>query len=628
MLAGARPAAAHAGLRSADPTPGATLGASPTIVQLTLSENASPALSTVRVVDRAGASYAAGSPSAGADPKVVASRVRTMPRGVYLVDWRIVSAVDGHVTAGTYAFGIGEAPTAAAQTRTRSPSPSLREIAGRSMLLAGLALLLGIAVAAAAGFGDRVGGTAAQGASAASAIGLLVLADAQRTNASASWAALFDTSVGRALLWRGAAVASAGAALFVARRGPDRSRRFAMMAVALAVAVAMAVHVGAGHAAGRGSAVSVRTMSQWAHFAAAGVWFGGLVALLLFIRGAPSATRSAAARRYAAVAAAGIGVVAATGTWRAVNEVASWRELTSTGYGRAVVAKALLIAGIAAFAARNRWRSLPVLDTDLMPLRRTSRRELTLATAAVVVAALLGALAPPASARPAPPAITVAGSDVGTTTRVRLTVASAQPGPNRFMVRAVDYDSGTPVRAARVHLRFTPLDDADVVPSTLALSRQRDGTFAAVGTNLVFDGRWGVDVVVQRERDSATIPLQIESRVAQPEPAVVRPTDGPTSYAAEAQDVLVYVTLSRERPGLRRLTIALVDGFHDTQPLDRLVVTATDRRGRVRQQAVQRVDAGTFTAGVELRRGSNPVTVVAKTAAGVRRRAVFDLTLS
>ena len=51
--------------------------------------------------------------------------------------------------------------------------------------------------------------------------------------------------------------------------------------------------------------------AQWAHFAAVGIWLGGLAALLLAVRGAPSATKAAAVRRFSSIAGVGLLVVVA-----------------------------------------------------------------------------------------------------------------------------------------------------------------------------------------------------------------------------------------------------------------------------------------------------------------------------
>ena len=59
-----------------------------------------------------------------------------------------------------------------------------------------------------------------------------------------------------------------------------RGRRGAMLATGTAALAAIAVHVSAGHAAA-GASTRVSIAFQWTHFAAAGIWIGGLAALLL-----------------------------------------------------------------------------------------------------------------------------------------------------------------------------------------------------------------------------------------------------------------------------------------------------------------------------------------------------------
>ena len=104
---------------------------------------------------------------------------------------------------------------------------------------------------------------------------------------------------------------------------------------------------------------------------------------------------------------------------------------------------------------------MPRVASSLRPLRRTASGELALTVAALAAAGVLGTLAPPAAGRSIS-GIVATGEDFGTTVRVRLTAASDYPGPNRFVVQIDDYDSNAPVRADRVSLRFTPLDDPGV----------------------------------------------------------------------------------------------------------------------------------------------------------------------
>jgi putative copper resistance protein D len=108
-------------------------------------------------------------------------------------------------------------------------------------------------------------------------------------------------------------------------------------------------------------------------------------------------------------------VVVVTGFLRAVDALASLGALTSSGYGQAIVVKVVLLGLIGGLAWRNRRRSVPAAGAGLGPLRRTSRLELGAAAGAIIVAGLLGTLAPPVSGNARPePAISISGSDVAT----------------------------------------------------------------------------------------------------------------------------------------------------------------------------------------------------------------------
>ena len=156
---------------------------------------------------------------------------------------------------------------------------------------------------------------------------------------------------------------------------------------------------------------------------------------------------------------------------------------------------------------------MPAAATDLRPLRRTSRAELGLAAAALGAAALLGSLAPPVSGQPggAIAGLSASGADFATTTRVKLTAASDQPGPNRFVARVEDYDSSEPVPAREVRLRFTPLDDPGVTPTSLALRPGADGSYRPPARTFV-RRPLAVTALVQRGGDAVEVPLELDVR--------------------------------------------------------------------------------------------------------------------
>jgi copper transport protein len=613
------------------PAAGEELDAAPTEIRLSFSEEPEPSLSTIRVLDGEGEELQTDDPRAvPGHPQSLVVSLPQLPRGVYRVGYRALSAVDGHATVGAYAFGVGASPLGVvAEAPSGEADTSVLELVARWALLAGLAALLGAAVAAVAGFGGSAGTDLRLAAAAwlLALLGLLLLAVAQRRTAGSSLADLLDTPVGDALIWRAVATAAAGAALLVAWRSP-RLRPSALAAAAIAAVAAMVVHVDAGHAGAGSWPAAVTVSAQVAHFAAAGIWFGGLAALLLGIRGAPSAVKAAAVRRFAAVALAALLVVLATGTLRAVDELSSLGELGSSGYGRAVLAKIALIAAIVALAVRQRRRTVPVAASDLNPLRRTSRAELALAVSALAVAALLGSLAPAVAGpgSPAPSTVSDSGSDIGETVRVELEAASDEPGPNSFLVEVEDFDSEEPVEADRVSLRFEPLDDPGTEETALELEPAGDGSYSGSGSNLAFDGRWEVTVVVELEDDAVEVPLELALPIPEGSVSVVRLPDRPPQYTLQVgNDGYIRMTVDPERAGSNQVVVTCYSVFQNLAITEQLVLTSAAGDGPAEQQTVRRVGPSRFVAEVELEQGANTITVVARTLAGIRLRGAFEL---
>jgi copper transport protein len=161
-LVGAGAAAgAHGLLEASDPADGSTVERAPRQVLLTFTERPEPRLSSVRVLDTAGNEVGSGpaAPVPG-NPRQLSAPLDELPDGTYTVSWRILSKEDGHVTAGTLAFGVGvPAPAApAAEEGTaaaagEAPTPTPLAVAGRWALYAGLLLLVGAAATGLAVFG-------------------------------------------------------------------------------------------------------------------------------------------------------------------------------------------------------------------------------------------------------------------------------------------------------------------------------------------------------------------------------------------------------------------------------------------------------------------------------------------
>ncbi|HCO02811.1 MAG TPA: hypothetical protein DIT48_05500 [Actinobacteria bacterium] len=531
----AAPSLAHALPIRTQPVNGSVLTTSPQQIVMTFAERADPTLSFIHVLNPAGqrVERGASSPVPG-QPLDLRVAVPNLPNGVYTVTWRTVSRVDGHVTAGSFTFGIGQSPgkgTAGGALTSSSPTPPPLAVAGRWALYVGTALLLGGAVVGLTAFGRdalrSVRGTAMALLGTGwvlAAAGLVMTVVAERSSVGVSYGALFASTTGRDLGREAIGVALTGGATAAVMWWP---RRVTLWVLAAATAMAMLLHVLNGHAAASSHLTWANIGVQWLHLLSVGVWVGGLPWLLLILRRRPAEERSASAHLFSRIAAVTLATVAVTGLLRAISElggVGAWRRLFDTSFGVTLCIKVALFVGLVALGARNHYVNVPRLRHDagkVGPLRRSVRTEIVLAAAIFVATGFLSGL-PPASSlaqtagRASPPArLVVNGSDFATTVRIRLIVSPGTVGPNRFEAHVVDDDSGKPVPADEVALMFSNPSRPNLGTRRLSLAPagSGDGVWAAQGMDLSLLGRWNISVLVDGSTSTVTVPLTLQTRV-------------------------------------------------------------------------------------------------------------------
>jgi putative copper resistance protein D len=157
-----------------------------------------------------------------------------------------------------------------------------------------------------------------------------------------------DTSLGRALLLQ----AAAAAAITTAARSTVAVRWLAVWTV-VAVVSLLPVSL-TGHATATG-AHDLATTSLFIHVAAASIWVGGLAALgWLAHRG--SKRLPAALRRYATLATWAFGTVAVAGIVNASVRLVRSADLVTTSYGLILIAKAVALLMLGAWAWQVRRR--------------------------------------------------------------------------------------------------------------------------------------------------------------------------------------------------------------------------------------------------------------------------------
>lgn len=588
-------ASAHALLTSGDPAPNAVLKAAPAAVTLAFTEAPDPKLSSVRVLDSNGRPVTTGSVSsvAGhADELTVP--VGRLPDGVYTVAWRTVSAVDGHIAAGSYAFSIGTTPpppgstVVATVTSGADSGASTRVVIARWILFVGLLGLLGAAflgsVLLPGGFGLPL--RLALVEAVVAIVGTVLLIGFQIGDAGASLADLPGTSLGNDALWRLAPLLVALALLIGAVRASARGRRALLAASGVLAAMALLVEATLSHAATQASAPAEIGL-QWLHLTAVGLWLGGLIALLAEVRGPATPAKGELARRFALLAGIGLGMVALTGLLRSIADIGTLNALVSTDFGRLVLLKVGLLVPIAALGALNHFRNVPRADHELRPLRRSGSIELVLGAVVLLAASMLVNVAPPTevaaaaagqsaqatpSATPAP--LVVTGSDFGTTVRLALTISPGAVGSNDFSARLTDYDTGAPVDATNVRLSFSLPARPDIGSSTLQLQRRSAGSFTATGANLSLAGAWLVAALVTEPTTSVEIDLQVSAQATPQQIDVNRVPGLPTIYTVHlGNGRTVQIYLDPGVPGPNTLHATWFEANGKEMPVSNVTMT-------------------------------------------------------
>lgn len=637
VLSAAPGASAHAGLEASDPAAGSQLATAPAQVSLSFTEPPDPSLSVIHVLDTNGTPMESGPAAAGDGPRQVTVPLPgSLPDGSYTVSWRVVSQADGHVTAGTFAFGVGtapQAPSAGTSATSGTPAPTPLSIAAKILLYAGLALALGTAATGLWAFAGHVPARHAllPAAGALTLAGALLLLAAERATIGVSLSTLLRSPTGRPLIWLAVGAAATAVGTAVASRGSSRG---ALALAGIAAGLTMYARAEGGHAAAGGG---LQVLLQWAHFLAAGVWIGGLVPVLLLLRerrkaAGPIPVEEVA--RYSATAGWAVLVLVTAGLARAVNELGGFDpvlHLFATSYGITLAGKVALALVLIALGAVNRWRSIPRLATGDGPLRRIMTVEVVGAVGVFALTGLLTGLAPnqAETMAHAPPAnVTVTAADFATTMRVTLTATPGTPGPNAFGLSLADYDTGAPLPATGVTLRFVPAGRPGVAPSELALKADGEA-WTGAGTNLSLSGAWEITARVLRGARTTEVPLTLSLRAPDQQVSVSSPTPGqPTLYTVtlpEGEQLQVYNDPGSA--GANQLHLTAFDAQGQELPLAAATMVAMADEGTAQVLDATRFGPGHFVASVDLTTGLWHFDLAATAKDGTVLAATVDQTI-
>ncbi|WP_262266307.1 copper resistance CopC/CopD family protein [Microvirga yunnanensis] len=362
-LCGSGGVLAHAALVASHPMDGATIEGAPPTVRLHFNEPISPLV--VSLTDAAGRTHR--------DLAVVARNEVleiAMPpglaRGSHVLSYRVTSG-DGHPIGGSIVFAI-EAPTRPGAVAGRDAS----EGTSTAVWLARMGLYLGLFAGVGGTFflawiapGQAVGQTG-RGLAAFLAVGLLsaILSlgfqgvDAlgeplASISTPAAWSAGWRTSLG----WTAVIGSAALSVGWLGLRGPAGWRRAWSLLALCGIGAALA---SSGHA----SAAAPQWLTRPAvflHAVAVAYWVGALIPLAVIVRKRGSDTYRTV-RRFSGWAIGAVAVLFLTGILLAAIQAETFANLTTTAYGRILIAKTLFVMALLGLAALNRLWLTPALS--------------------------------------------------------------------------------------------------------------------------------------------------------------------------------------------------------------------------------------------------------------------------
>jgi copper transport protein len=513
-LAPASGAWAHAGLIGSEPADGVRMAQAPGALVLRFDETVT--LLDLRLAGPAGAVPLAAPSVEGST--IHASLPGSLPRGTYLVSYRIISA-DGHPVGGAIAFGLGtEVERSAALPDSQdaiwvTAAEVLRFVlylgfavgAGGALFRALVAPLPGtvprwLSMAAWLGAAAALLGIGVQGGSMMGApeIGILLQ--------GAPWLVATASTV----FVRNMVVA-AGMMLVASTLGARRPR----VAVGGAGLAAAGLSL-SGHAAVGGLPVQALLVL---HALTAAYWIGAFLPLAAVLR-RDGLRALPTVRRFARLAIPAVALLLLSGVVQAALHLPGLGALTSTTYGLLILSKATGAALLLGLAALNHRRLTPAMAQGSrgapLLLRRSIAAEGALAVLILGATALLSMTSPHQGSAhshhhehhdaTAPRGVTIATEAAGLS--ATLQADPARMGPNSLRLWLAKAD-GSPSTASEVWLDLS-LPEAGISGIRRRMEPAGSGAFIWAGPELAVPGRWHVRAeILVGDFDQVTIPFDL-----------------------------------------------------------------------------------------------------------------------
>jgi copper transport protein len=552
-------ALAHAYLQKTDPLAGVTLAVSPEHLHFYFSEDIDSKFSELWLVDNQGhRTSQLKFRFSSEDPLKMDISLPKVGEGTYTVAWRVMSAVDGHTTKGTFPFHIGSATASCfdlpptfnnkKQSDETPPTPWGRVVFHWLSFLAiiGLTGAFFFQIFVIAPALHKTHFPAAHWASVAlkkrnrtlwlfwalfiatnlldlfaQVMGMRELSLSEMLE-SAVLSDFFQTRYGSIWLARMALALLVGIGL-VTRLEQRRWGLWSLVGLSILLLFSISL---SSHSAALKENTEVAIALDWLHLIASSVWVGGLLQLLsVFIpalRLIPEQTRytliAQVVPRFSNLALLSVILLVLTGLYSAFRQVASLELLFITPYGRAILIKHVLLIFTVGVALVHRLDSVPRLsrmaewisqanaDQAQKLLRRFRGMisvEVLLVLAVLFFAGVL-TLVPTAVKSPDEIALTQYSKPITLIESteditIELSLCSEFVGDNAIDLILTDFKTQGPLAdAQRVLIGFNYVSNPELGGLSTPTESQGDGHYRAHGAFMNVAGAWEITVSVRR----------------------------------------------------------------------------------------------------------------------------------
>ena len=485
-------ASAHASLTSTEPKDGSVVAAPPSLLSLSFSEPVSPLALTLVRPDGSSRSL---DRFALRDKTLEIEAPGDMGQGTHVLSWRVVSE-DGHPVGGAMVFSVG-APSVSPPVLAETIDWPVRAAIWTTRIALYLGFFFGIGSVFASVWVIRSEpsklatgliflGLAAVPLSIAFQ-GLDALAAPLGGITSLSvWKAGFATSFGRTAM----IAAVSFAAAYGAGRAPPTLARLLSLLSLIGVGAALA-------ASGHASAAEPRWLTRsmvFLHGVAIAFWAGALPPLFFALNRRTLGVRQGL-MRFSSTIPFVVAALILAGTVLAVIQVEAPAALVETAYGRVLLVKLALLAGLFALSLFNRWTLTASVERGDAVATRSLARSVSAETLIMIVIFAVAAswrFTPPpralAIAAALPSSIHIHQADA----MVDLSITPGRAGPVDVSIVIMTGDFG-PLDAREVTLVLSN-PSAGIEPIRRAARKPGDGTWRIDQLVVPAAGAWTVRI--------------------------------------------------------------------------------------------------------------------------------------